>query len=134
MAHSVVVAVYWHSRSAGMACLNHWIPAFAGMTAGVEIRNSLGMATGLSGWLQTRCDPRCHSSEGSPAWMHAYRDVGGRAASGTSRRGGRAVSGTKAEESKKAGLGGEGMAGFSGWRVELPLLYIVIPAVREWLV
>ena len=25
-----------HSRKAGMACLNHWIPAFAGMTAGVD--------------------------------------------------------------------------------------------------
>ena len=25
-----------HSRSAGMDCLNHWIPAFAGMTTGVE--------------------------------------------------------------------------------------------------
>ena len=32
----------------------------------------------------------------SPAWMHAYRDVGDRAVSGTSRRGGRAASGTKA--------------------------------------
>ena len=41
----------------------------------------------------------CHSGAGPPAWMHAYRDVGGRAASGTSRRGGRAASGTKAEES-----------------------------------
>ena len=30
----------------------------------------------------------------TPAGMHAYRDVGGRAASGTSRRGGRAASGT----------------------------------------
>ena len=30
----------------------------------------------------------------TPAWMHAYRDVGVRAASGTSRRGGRAASGT----------------------------------------
>ena len=42
---------------------------------------------------------RCHSGAGPPAWMHAYRDVGGRAASGTSRRGGRAASGTRAEES-----------------------------------
>ena len=24
-----------HSRLAGMYCINHWIPAFAGMTAGV---------------------------------------------------------------------------------------------------
>ena len=38
-----------HSRSAGMACFNHWIPAFAGMTVGVEVRNSAGMAKGLSG-------------------------------------------------------------------------------------
>ena len=36
---------------------------------------------------------------GPPAWMHACMDAGGRAASGTSGRGGRAVSGTKAEES-----------------------------------
>ena len=41
--------------------------------------------------------------EGPPAWMHAYRHVGGRAASGTGRRGGRAVSGTKAEESSSSG-------------------------------
>ena len=26
-----------HSRSAGMTCLNHWIPACAGMTAGKAI-------------------------------------------------------------------------------------------------
>ena len=32
----------------------------------------------------------------TPAWMNTYRDVGGRAASGTSGRGGRAMSGTKA--------------------------------------
>ena len=38
------------------------------------------------------------------AGIHAYRDVGGRAASGTGRRG-------------KRGYGGEGMAGFIGWRV-----------------
>ena len=25
-----------HSRSAGMDCLNHWIPAFAGMTEGLR--------------------------------------------------------------------------------------------------
>ena len=35
--------------------------------------------------------------------MHAYRDVGGRAGSGTGRRGGRAVSGTKAGESSDSG-------------------------------
>ena len=40
--------------------------------------------------------------EGMPAWMHAYRDVGGRAASGTAADayrdvGGRAASGTAAE-------------------------------------
>ena len=54
------------------------------------------------------CAPRCHahpyrhSGAGrnprlqrcTPAWMYAYRDVGGRAASGTSGRGGRAASGT----------------------------------------
>ena len=26
----VIMPVYWHSCCAGMACLNHWIPAFAG--------------------------------------------------------------------------------------------------------
>ena len=41
----------------------------------------------------------------SPAWMHAYRDVGGRAASGTSRRGGRAASGTGRRTRPKGGRG-----------------------------
>ena len=31
---------------------------------GAGVRNSTGMAKGLSGWRQTRSDPRCHSSEG----------------------------------------------------------------------
>ena len=44
-----------------------------------------------SGYLQSCCHPRRHSGAGPPAWMYAYRDVGGRAASGTSGRGGRAA-------------------------------------------
>ena len=32
VARSVFIPVYCHSRAAGMTCLNHWIPAFAGMT------------------------------------------------------------------------------------------------------
>ena len=49
----------------------------------------------------TSCPPR-HSGAGPPAWMQGVRRAQpsrGRAASGTSRRGGRAVSGTKAGES-----------------------------------
>ena len=42
-----------HSRRAGMACFNHWIPAFAGMTERAGVRNSAGMAEGLSGWQPT---------------------------------------------------------------------------------
>ena len=48
---------YGHSRCAGMACLNHWIPAFAGMTVGAVVRNSAEMAKGLSGWRRTHFDP-----------------------------------------------------------------------------
>ena len=33
--------------------LNHWIPAFAGMTERAEVRNLARMAKGLSGWQQT---------------------------------------------------------------------------------
>ena len=33
-----------------MSCLNHRIPACAGMTAGVAVRHLSGMAKGLSGW------------------------------------------------------------------------------------
>ena len=28
----------WHSRLAGMYKINHWIPAYAGMTVGVEVK------------------------------------------------------------------------------------------------
>ena len=35
-----------HSRVAGMDCLNHWIPAFAGMTAGVPA------FAGMTQWLR----------------------------------------------------------------------------------
>ena len=56
-----------HSRYAGMYSLNHWIPAFAGMTAGwlpaytemtkeVAVGHLSGMAKGLSGWQPT-CPP-----------------------------------------------------------------------------
>ena len=36
-----------HSRYAGMTCLNHWIPAFAGMTDWAGVRNFPGIAKGL---------------------------------------------------------------------------------------
>ena len=52
-----------HSRSAGMYGLNHWIPAFAGMTVGAAVGIFLGMANGLSGWRQTHANPHRHSSE-----------------------------------------------------------------------
>ena len=38
---------------AGMDGLNHWIPACAGMTKGVEVKNLSGIAKGLSGWQPT---------------------------------------------------------------------------------
>ena len=47
-----------------MDWINHWIPACAGMTEEAGVKNSAGMAKGLSGWRQTRSDPRRHSSEG----------------------------------------------------------------------
>ena len=53
-----------HSRFAGMDYVNHWIPAFAGMTEGAGVRNSVGMAEGLSGWRLTHSCPCRHSSEG----------------------------------------------------------------------
>ena len=37
-------------RYARMACLNHWIPVFAGMTTGAAVWHLSGMAKGLSGW------------------------------------------------------------------------------------
>ena len=46
-----------------------WIPAFAGMTVGAEVRDLSGIPKRLSGWQQTHSNPRRHSSEGSPAWM-----------------------------------------------------------------
>ena len=53
-----------HSRYTGMACLNHWIPACAGMTERAAIRHLPDMAEGLSGWRQAHFNPRRHSSEG----------------------------------------------------------------------
>ena len=78
-----------HSRCAGMACVNHWIPAFAGMTAGAEVRNSANMAKGFSGW---RPAFSLFVVIPAKAGIHAYRDVrlqdvGDRTASGTSGRG-----------------------------------------------
>ena len=49
---------------AGMAYSNHWIPAFAGMTGGAEVRNSARMAEGLSGWKPSLFSLRRHSGEG----------------------------------------------------------------------
>ena len=46
-----------HSRLAGMAYLNHWIPACAGMTEGAGGRHSADMAKELSGWRQTLFRP-----------------------------------------------------------------------------
>ena len=48
--------------------------------------------------------------------------------------GGRAVSGTKAEESRRVYRDGEGIAGFSGWRIRLSFLCVVIPAVRDCII
>ena len=52
---------YWHDagmrchpRYAGMACVPHWIPAFAGMTTGAAVWHLSGMAKGLLGW-QAAC-------------------------------------------------------------------------------
>ena len=100
------------------ASMQAWIPAFAGMTTGAAMDDRSRHDGGASRtapacrgqvWnerserpVATRRRPessRRHSSESSPAWMHAYRDVGGRAASGTGGQGGRAASGTKAEAS-----------------------------------
>ena len=61
-----------HSRYAGMACVNHWIPACAGMTTGAKVRNLSDMAEELSEWRQTHSDPRRHSSEGPPESMQAW--------------------------------------------------------------
>ena len=74
-----------HSRCAGMYCLNHWIPAFAGMTE--ELWPRICRA-----WQED-----CRGSDRlfsvfvvipAKAGIHAHRDVGDRAASATSRRGG----------------------------------------------
>ena len=63
-----------HSRCAGMDCLNHWIPAFAGMTVGAVVGIFSGMAKGLSGWRQTHSNPHRHSSAG---WNPGGRRRGG---------------------------------------------------------
>ena len=92
----VIVPRDCHSRPAGMACINHWIPRRpvpdaalppASMQAslrwndgGAEVRNSAGMAKRLSGQRPAFSLP-------AVIYGHAYRDVSGRAASGTSRRG-----------------------------------------------
>ena len=57
-------ASYCHSRSEGMGCLDHWIPACAGMTEGAVVRNLPEIAKGLSGSQQTYSNPRRHASEG----------------------------------------------------------------------
>ena len=91
---------------AGMDFVNHWIPAFAGMTeegcSQVFVRNGKG----LSGWQPTFSLLVVIPAQ---AGIHAYRDVGGRAASGTGGRGRRR-------------RGDEWIAGFAGWRVRLSLL------------
>ena len=65
-----------HSRYAGMACVNHWIPACAGMTEGLKSGICWTWQKGLSGWQQTHADPRRHSSESwNPVvnYIHARR-------------------------------------------------------------
>ena len=71
----------------GNSLLNQWIPAFAGMTEGLRS----GIRQEWKGGCRDGDKP--HSSPvviPAQAGIHAYRDVGGRAASGTGRRGGRA--------------------------------------------
>ena len=84
---------------------------------GVEVRNSAGIAKGLSGWRQTYFDPLRHSGEGRNPRL---QDVGGRAASGTSGRG------------REAGKLRDGRVYRMANSVVVPV--IVIPATREWLV
>ena len=100
-----------HSRYAGMTYFNHWIPACAGMTAGVEVRNSAEIAKGLSGWRQTYFGPRRHSSlpaSGGPALLPVFRL--------TPQRGGRA--GFWREISPRPGI--DGRAGGSPGRYNPP--------------
>ena len=77
MACSVFIPVYCHSRATRMACLNHWIPAFAGMTAGAKMiaetgttercyfnlpatgRRRLAMKFGKNDYLIRRSPPSC---------------------------------------------------------------------------
>ena len=74
-----------HSRAAGMARINHWIPASAGMTEGWN-RDFFGNGKGTVRVATCLFSPRRHSGEGRNPRL---QDVGGRAASGTSGRGGR---------------------------------------------
>ena len=50
-----------HSRYAGMDCLNHWIPACAGMTEVARIK--------VIKVAKMRLPPHRHSSESSPTGM-----------------------------------------------------------------
>ena len=98
---------------AGMDGLNHWIPACAGMTAGgpgfsgmterTAASISSGMATGLVRMATNLFRPLMSFQR-----RLACMDAGGRAASGTGRRG--------IQEGRP---GGERMAGFVRWRVRL---------------
>ena len=92
------------------------------MTVGTEVRHLSGMAKGLSGWRQPYSHPVVIPAK---AGIHAYRDVGGRAASGTSGRG-------------RRGRGGEGVAGFSGRRIRLSphdchSRYAGMYAINHWI-
>ena len=73
----------------------------AGMTTGGRIGLSLSRLPLCHSWKIPDFSPLRHLWTGSPVCGERARlqDVGGRAASGTSRRGGRAAPGTKAEES-----------------------------------
>ena len=57
-----------HSRRAGMTCINHWIPAFAGMTEGLR----------LGCYYARVCQ-----DDAQPCFLfvviygHAYKDAGG---------------------------------------------------------
>ena len=52
-----------HSRRAGMYCINHWIPAFAGMTDLVVYCRAFWFSTCSSASTPSSCLPRRHSSE-----------------------------------------------------------------------
>ena len=107
-----------HSRYAGMACFNHWIPACAGMTVGAEGkafgrhgRGAVGMATNPLLLPSSFMDRKsCMRREGRMP-VAAQRRL-------ESRKGGRRVKGDRVYRMARS--------------VVIPL--IVIPAVRVWLV